>query len=185
MSRTFLLPLLAASTLAASAALAAPAVVRGNLVFDGIPDQSLESSDTLDAYLSGRGATPLGFTPRGQLLIATRFGDVDQLHLVEQALGERHQLTFQRDPIAEAAFSPDPNRNAYFYVKDASGDGNTQLYYQHVGEIGSRRFTDGKSVNGAPVWSNTGREIAFFSTARDATTSTSSSRRAALCRASP
>jgi dipeptidyl aminopeptidase/acylaminoacyl peptidase len=28
-------------------------------------------------------------------------------------------------------------------------------------------LTDGKSMNGAPVWSNMGREVAFFSTARD------------------
>ena len=36
---------------------------------------------------------------KGQLLIATRFGDVDQLHLVEQPAGERRQLTFLREPI--------------------------------------------------------------------------------------
>jgi dipeptidyl aminopeptidase/acylaminoacyl peptidase len=28
-------------------------------------------------------------------------------------------------------------------------------------------LTDGKSLNGAPIWSNSGREVAFFSTARD------------------
>ncbi len=31
----------------------------------------------------------------------------------------------------------------------------------------ARLLTDGKSMNGAPVWSNSGREVAFFSTARD------------------
>ena len=32
---------------------------------------------------------------------------------------------------------------------------------------GAKLLTDGKSLNGGPVWSNAGREIAFFSTARD------------------
>jgi dipeptidyl aminopeptidase/acylaminoacyl peptidase len=168
MSRIFLLPLIAASLLGAASGLAAPAIVRGNLVFDGIPDQTLDSAaDTLDAYLSGRQASPLGFSPKGQLLIATKFGDVDQLHVVDHAGAERRQLTFLRDPITQAAFSPDANRNAFLYLKDSSGEGNTQIYYQRVGEIASRRLTDGKSANGAPVWSNAGREIAFFSTARD------------------
>ena len=167
MSRIFPVPLLAASLLAASPGFAAPAVVRGNLVFDGIPEQPIESADPLGAYLSGREAVPLGFTPKGQLLIATKFGEVDQLHWVDHAGGERRQLTFLRDPVSQAVFSPDPNRNAFLYLEDGSGDGNTQLYYQRVGEIAARRLTDGKSVNGPPVWSNAGREAAFFTTARD------------------
>ena len=91
MSRIFLLPLLAAPLLAAGAAQAATAVMRGNLVFDGIPEPASEASDKidrLDAYLSARQARPQGFTAKGQVLIATRFGEVDQLHVVDQALGD-------------------------------------------------------------------------------------------------
>ena len=47
------------------------------------------------------------------------------------------------------------------------GNENTQLYYQRLGEPAAKLLTDGKSVNGAAVWSNTGKEIAFSSTARD------------------
>ena len=65
-------------------------------------------AEKLDAYLNARQATPLGFSPKGQLLIATRFGDVEQLHLVERPAGERRQLTFLHEPITQAAFSPDP-----------------------------------------------------------------------------
>jgi dipeptidyl aminopeptidase/acylaminoacyl peptidase len=50
---------------------------------------------------------------------------------------------------------------------DRGGNENGQLYYQRVGEPAARLLTDGKSINGAPLWSNTGREIAFFTTARD------------------
>ena len=95
MSRSFLLSPLAAPVLAAGVAWAAPAwsapaIVRGNLVLDGIPEQSAltaDKIDKLDAYLSAREARPQGFTAKGQVLIATRFGEVDELHLIDQPLG--------------------------------------------------------------------------------------------------
>jgi dipeptidyl aminopeptidase/acylaminoacyl peptidase len=167
MSRILFLQGVAASLLLAAAGLAAAAAVRGNLVFDNIPELRADAADTLDDYLSAREAKPLGWSPKGQLLIVTRFGDVDQLHVVEHAGGERRQLTFLREPVAQGAFSPDPNRGAYLYLKDVGGNENTQLYYQRLGEREARLLTDGKSSNGGALWSNTGHEIAFFSTARD------------------
>ncbi|SRR5579859_419615 len=160
------------SLLIAAALLSPPAhgfshIERGNLTFENIPEAPAELTDKLDGYLNARQATPLGWSPRGQLLIATRFGEVDQLHLVDQPGGARRQLTFLHEPIVEAAFSPDPARNAYVYLKDEGGNENTQLYYQRVGEPRATLLTDGKSRNGAPLWSNSGREVAFFSTARD------------------
>jgi dipeptidyl aminopeptidase/acylaminoacyl peptidase len=142
-------------------------VERGNLIFDNIPDASAELTDALDGYLAARQATPLGWSPKGQLLISTRFGEVDQLHVVEQAAGDRRQLTFLHEPITEAAFSPDPGRASFFFLKDIGGNENAQLYYQRLGEPQPKLLTDGKSLNGAALWSNSGREIAFFSTARD------------------
>lgn len=168
MSRSFLLALLAAPLLTAGPALSAPALVRGNLVLDGIPDPSpgaADKLDRLDAYLSARQARPQGFTGRGHVLIATRFGEVDELHEVEQALGERRQLTFVRDPVVHGAFSPDPSRNAFFYSTDSATE--SQIYYQRVGDPAVRRLTDGKSIGRGGLWSSSGREIAFSTIARD------------------
>jgi len=159
--------LLLAPLLYGAPAGAAPRVERGNLIFDNIPEPTAELAEKLDAYLNARQATPLGFSPKGQLLISTRFGDVDQLHLVERPGSERRQLTFLREPITQAAFSPDPGRSAFVYLKDVGGNENAQLYYQRLGEPSAKLLTDGKSLNGGPVWSNAGREVAFFSTARD------------------
>ena len=167
MTRIYILLLVAAPVLLGMPALGLPRVERGNLMFDNIPEAAAGSNDRLDAYLSARQATPLGFSPKGQLLISTRFGDVDQLHLVERPAGERRQLTFLREPISQAVFSPDPGRSAYVYLEDSAGNEKSQLYYQRVGEPLPKLLTDGKSSNGSPVWSNTGREVAFFSTARD------------------
>src|ERR1700683_877400 len=129
MTRFLFLRGVAASLLLAAAGVAAAAVVRGNLVFDNIPELRNDSADTLDDYLSAREAKPLGWSPKGQLLIVTRFGDVDQLHVVEHAGGERRQLTFLREPVTQGAFSPDPSRGAYLYLKDVGGNENTQLHY--------------------------------------------------------
>jgi dipeptidyl aminopeptidase/acylaminoacyl peptidase len=167
MNRIYLSALLAASLLTDSAAFADSHVERGNLIFENIPRAPAGLAEKLEGYLNARQATPLGWSPKGQLLIATRFADVDQLHLVDQPGGARRQLTFLHEPITEAAFSPDPARSAYVFLKDSGGNENSQLYYQRVGEPAARILTDGNSLNGAPVWSNSGREVAFFSTARD------------------
>jgi dipeptidyl aminopeptidase/acylaminoacyl peptidase len=174
MSRSFLLSLLAAPLLAAGVAWAAhawsaPAIVRGNLILDGIPEPSAlpaDKIDKLDAYLSAREARPLGFTSKGQVLIASRFGEVDELHLVDQAQGALRQITFIREPVLRGAFSPDPNRNAFFYLADSASE-SQQLFYQRVGDPTARRLSDGKSIAGAALWSSSGREIAFSTIARD------------------
>lgn len=158
--------LLTATLLLARPGLTATRIEHGTLTFDNIPAAPAELSEGLDGYLSARQAAPLGWSPKGQLLIATRFGDVDQLHLVEHAAGARRQLTFMREPINRAAFSPDPGRSAFAYLKDMGGNENSQLYYQRIGQA-AKLITDGKSQNGSPVWSNTGREIAFTSNSRD------------------
>jgi dipeptidyl aminopeptidase/acylaminoacyl peptidase len=167
MTRINLWPSIVPLVLLTFGASGASRVERGNLIFDNIPDASAELTDTLDGYLAARQATPLGWSPKGQLLISTRFGEVDQLHVVEQAAGDRRQLTFLHEPITEAAFSPDPGRTSFFFLKDIGGNENAQLYYQRLGEPQPKLLTDGKSLNGAALWSNSGREIAFFSTARD------------------
>ena len=167
MSRIYLSLLLAAPLLCGAPAGAVTRVERDNLIFDNIPEPTAGVAEKLDAYLNARQATPLGFSPKGQLLISTRFGEVDQLHLVERPAGERRQLTFLREPITQAAFSPDPGRSAFVYLMDVGGNENTQLYYQRLGEPQAKLLTDGKSRNGSPLWSNAGREIAFSSTARD------------------
>ena len=167
MSRIYLSLVIAALLLMDSAGFAASHIERGNMVFEDIPDLGADPADALHAYLSAREAMPLGFTPKGQLLIVTRFGDVDQLHLVDHPGGQRRQITFLPDPITHGAFSPDPNRNAFLFAQDPGGSGDTQIYYQRMGEPGAHRLTDGKSVNAGALWSNSGREIAFFSTARD------------------
>jgi dipeptidyl aminopeptidase/acylaminoacyl peptidase len=139
---------------------------RGRLVSDNIPDAPAALTEKLDAYLSGREARLLGWSPSGGLLIATRFGDVDQLHVVEHAGAARRQITFLREPVTQAAFSRDPSRGGLAYFSDPDGKENAQLYYQRSAESGAKLLTDGKSLNSNAVWSNFSHEIAFSTTTR-------------------
>src|SRR6186713_1320755 len=71
---------------------------RGNLVLDNIPVVETALTAKLDDYMNSRGATFVDWLPDGGLLIATRFGDAEQLHRVAMPLGMREQLTFYREP---------------------------------------------------------------------------------------
>jgi dipeptidyl aminopeptidase/acylaminoacyl peptidase len=167
MPRNYLWLLILPTLLLSSLGSAASRIERGSLIFDNIPEAPADFTEKVDGYLCALQATPLGWSPQGQLLITTRFGDVDQLHVVEKPEGERRQITFLREPVTEAAFSPNPGRIGYLFMKDMGGNENAQLYYQRMGGPAAKLLTDGKSLNGAPIWSNSGREIAFFTTARD------------------
>src|SRR4030081_1155216 len=118
MNRIYWSLLLAAPFVCATAAPVLPRIERGNLVFDNIPEPAPGLTEKLDAYLNTRQATPLGFSPKGQLLISTRFGDVEQLHLVERPAGERRQITFLCEPNSQAALLPDPGGSASRYLKE-------------------------------------------------------------------
>jgi dipeptidyl aminopeptidase/acylaminoacyl peptidase len=150
-----------------TAAIGAQRIERGSLLLDDVPPIAPATARRIEEYLSAREAAVVGWSPQGQLLVATRFGDTTQLHLVERAGGARRQLTFEREAIGDGAFCPDPARSSYFYLEDAAGDERFQLYYRRLGESASKMLTDGKSANSAALWSNSGRAIAFSSTARD------------------
>jgi len=167
MSRIFCILAAALLGVIATTGARAARIEQGDLVFDNLGPPAADSLARIGAYLGGREAGVLGWSPQGGLLIATRFGATTELHLVERAGGERRQLTFSPEPVTTGAFSLDPTRSAFFYLEDVGGNGQFQLFYQHLGEAGARRLSDGRSVNLAPVWSNAGRDIAFATTARD------------------
>ncbi len=161
-----LLAIAFASAPPAGAQQSAPVTLRresGNLVLEGIPPRDPAMGERLARYINGRSAKFLDWQPDGSLLIATRFGDVDQVHRVTAPMGSREQLTFYADPIPAAA----ANANGFVFLKDKGGDENSQIYYYRNSDRSSRLLTDGKSLNGSPVWAHDGKRLAFHSNARD------------------
>jgi hypothetical protein len=111
MTRIQTLLLLAATLLSGAPAGALTRVERGNLIFENIPEPAAGMAEKLDAYLNSRQATPLGFSPKGQLLIATRFDDVDQLHLgTARAIGGSSPFCTNRS--RKLRFHPIPSASA-------------------------------------------------------------------------
>src|SRR5450755_332793 len=98
--------LLVAALLAGSFAAQAQEVTLApadNLVADGIPKIPATLADTAGRYGSYRAASLADWNPVSrEMLIATRFGDTPQLHLVKTPEGARQQLTFFSDAVSNA-----------------------------------------------------------------------------------
>jgi Tol biopolymer transport system component len=135
----------------------------GNLVLEGIPERDPAMGEKLARYINGRSARFADWQPDGSLLVATRFGDVDQIHRVSAPLGTREQLTYYPEPITQAK----ANAQGFVFLKDVGGNENSQIYYHRNADRSTRLLTDGKSLNGDPVWAHDGRRLAFHSNARD------------------
>jgi dipeptidyl aminopeptidase/acylaminoacyl peptidase len=145
---------------------------RGNLVLDNIPSLDTPLTSRLDDYLNSRGASFADWLPDGSLLIATRFGDVDQLHRVAGPLAAREQLTFYREPVTVAR-SPRSIAGAgavaagFVFLKDQGGNENAQVYWYDNATRAVRMISDGKGLYGGAVWSHDGRRVAYHGTGRD------------------
>jgi dipeptidyl aminopeptidase/acylaminoacyl peptidase len=136
----------------------------GDLVFDDIPPPDGALAARLARYLESRGATLLGWLPDGGVLIATRFGDTEQLHRVAAPLGTREQLTFYRDPVTVARAAP--TGGGLVFLKDQDGDEDAELYYR-AADGAVRELTSGKFTHGGPVWAHDSRRVAFYGNDRD------------------
>jgi len=167
MRRHFLAGTLTALVLGWGCAHAGPRVERGGLIYDNLSEPPQSLGERADGYAMARAAAPLGWTPKGGLLIATAFGETTQIHLLDMAGGARRQLTFLPDAIGDGVPSPEVSPEAFVFTRDSNGDGRYQIYYQAIGAAAARQLTDGKSINGGPVWSNSGREVAFFTTSHN------------------
>src|SRR5882757_8305822 len=142
----------------------------GNLIFESIPPRDTQLTERLGLYRQSRQATFLDWLPDGAMLVATRFGDVEQVHRIATPLGMREQLTFYPDPVsaARAPRTPPANGqgNAFVFLKDQGGDENAQIYY-YSSSAHVQQLTPGKFLHGSPVWSNDGKRVAFYGNERD------------------
>jgi len=157
-----LMCIVAGSTRGQEAVIAPPE----SLVVDGVPKIPAALAETAGRYGSYRSATLADWNPqRREMLIATRFADTAQLHLVKMPGGARQQLTFFPDAVTNARFHP--NGGDYIvFVKDIGGGEWYQLYRYDLASGNVTLLTDGKSRNLLGPWSSDGNRIAYMSTRR-------------------
>ncbi|MAG76214.1 MAG: TetR family transcriptional regulator, partial [Colwelliaceae bacterium] len=123
----------------------------GNLVMEDVPKIPQQIVDDLNRYQNVRSAPFRGFTKDGEsIYIATRFGDVSQLHRVDMAGGARHQLTFFKEPIS--GVSRQPNGDKIAFTMDAGGSEYAQVFLLNPKTGKSKMLSDGESRNGAISW---------------------------------
>jgi dipeptidyl aminopeptidase/acylaminoacyl peptidase len=140
---------------------------RGNLVLDNVPPVETPLTAKLDDYLNARGATFVDWLPDGGMLIATRFGDSEQLHRVSMPLGMREQLTFSREPVSVARSPQSAVAPGFVFLKDVGGNELAQVFWYDVNTRATRMISDGKGLHGGLAWSHDGRRVAFHGTGRD------------------
>src|SRR3989475_1168703 len=100
------------------------------------------------------------------MLIGTRFGDAQQLHVVRFPGGARTQLTFFPDPVSGASYQP--TRGEYIvFSKDVGGAEFFQKYRYDVATGDVTLLTDGQSRDVGGAWSHAGDRYAYMSTRRD------------------
>ncbi|HEX6639390.1 MAG TPA: prolyl oligopeptidase family serine peptidase [Steroidobacteraceae bacterium] len=145
---------------------------RGNLILDNIPPVESPLTARLEDYLNSRSASFVDWLPDGSLLVATRFGDADQLHRVAGPLAAREQLTFFREPVTvarapQSAAALSAPLSGFVFLKDQGGNENAQVYWHDSTTRAVRMITDGKGLYGGAVWNHDGRRVAFHGTGRD------------------
>lgn len=139
-----------------------------NLVVEEVPPIPGALPGEVQRYTESRSAFYVDWHPtKREMLIATRFGNVSQVHSLRSPLGARTQVTFFQEPVTSASYEP---RKAAFFVfaRDVGGDEFAQLYRYDLADGATTLLTDGgRSQNGAVRWSTIGDRIAYASTRRN------------------
>ncbi len=138
----------------------------GNLIVENVPEIPIELVVDLMRFQNIRAAGFRAWTPDGNgIYVATGFGDVDSLHLVEMPGGARHQITFYREPVR--GVTRRPGGPELLFTRDAGGSEFAQIFQLDPSSGEATMLTDGESRNTEVVWDRSGRRIAYQSTRRN------------------
>ena len=138
----------------------------GNLILSGIPEIPVGVAWDLMPYQNVRSAVFLDWTKDGKsLFVATRFGEVRQIHRVDEAGGVRHQITFYEEPVGGVLRRP--GSEELIFSMDEGGSEFDQLYLFDPKTGRRKLLTDGESRNRGVRWSRDGSLLAFSSTRRN------------------
>lgn len=141
----------------------------GNLLFEGVPDIPAQLKERMNQYQNTRSAAFVDWAPDGKgLLMATRFGDVPQLHSIDMPGGARRQVSFFKEPLTNGTFCPKEKTKKFIFSKDIGGNEFTQLYLFDMSTGKYEMISDGgRTQNSLPVWSNSGTKFTTVSTRRN------------------
>jgi dipeptidyl aminopeptidase/acylaminoacyl peptidase len=138
-----------------------------SIVARHVPAIPRAATEELRAYENMRSAAFADWDSQGRrMLILTRFGQAAQVHEVAAPGGARSQVTFYDDQINTAAYRPgDPSQ--VLFSLNPGGSENFQLMLLDRRSGHTRRITDGVHRHQAPLWSRSGKLLAYLSNARN------------------
>jgi dipeptidyl aminopeptidase/acylaminoacyl peptidase len=138
-----------------------------NLVTEGITPIPASLVEDVRRYTEFRAATLSSWHPtRREMLISTRFGDTNQIHLVKFPGGDRRQITFFPERAGGASYQPITG-DYFIFNRDVGGNEFFQLYRFDVKDGAITLLTDGKSRNTGGTWSHAGDRLIYSSTRRN------------------
>jgi dipeptidyl aminopeptidase/acylaminoacyl peptidase len=156
--------LLAASAavlvLAAAVPVLAQSVERreiGNQILENVPVAPPAIRESLARYQNARSAAFDDWAAGGGMIIATRFGNTNQLHVVAAPGADRSQITFYDEPVSSAHTLPD---GKILFSKDTGGDEWFQLFVRDAdGKV--VQLTQPGTRNQSPAWSKDGSVLVW------------------------
>jgi dipeptidyl aminopeptidase/acylaminoacyl peptidase len=139
-----------------------------NLIIEGMSAIPVSVATSVKRYTEARSAGFCDWHPvKREMIIATRFGNVTQLHQIKMPMGDRKQITFFDEPVTNAIYEP-ANGDYFLFTKDVGGNEFSQIYRYDVKDGNITLLTDGKrSQNGGIRWSNNKKWISYTSTKRN------------------
>ena len=138
----------------------------GQLIMEGIPEIEDSLPQSLRRYQNIRSARFSEWSKDSKsIYIKTRFGDVSQLHRVDEPGGARYQLTFGDEPVGEVHRQP-RGRDIAFTL-DTGGDEFDQVFLLNPEDGLVRMISDGDALNNRLAWDRQGRILAYRSTRRN------------------
>ena len=144
--------------------------VPANVTTEGVPPIPTAIADAVSPYGQFRRARLVAWHPTARrMIIATAFGDPNQLHEVRIPGGARTQLTFARGGFTERpAAAYVPSGRFLIFQRDTTGGGESNQLFRYDTATGATTLlTDGASRNGAPAVSSRTGLVAYDSTRRD------------------
>ena len=130
----------------------------GQIVYEGAPETPAALQAAIAPYYDARYAVFEDWLPDGSILIATRFGETNQIHRVKAPGAARTQLTFADEPINAAIVQPGTER--FLYPRDVGG---AEYYQAWLRDLSGNevRLTAPDTRNQSFVFSKDGRLVAW------------------------
>jgi len=156
--------LFAASAVVLAFAVAAPAFSQaverreiGNQILENVPVAPPSIRESLARYQNARSASFGDWSPGGGMVITTRFGNTNQLHLVTAPGADRSQITFYDEPVASPHVLPN---GKILFSKDTGGDEWFQLFLREA-DGKTVQLTEPGTRNQSPAWSPDGSTLVW------------------------